>query len=123
MPQYSVMDDIPSGYSLGGTEYDPVSSYWAFKGLFALCDSLGELKGLQEIWRHYEKQSVEELSELNKTLKRMYRKNKRAAINLAKRYSTGISDQTIGIANKERNRIMTKATKKMTMYDIESATG
>jgi dipeptidase len=115
MPLYSVMDDIPAGYTHGGTQYDTLSSYWAFKGLFALAiSSKGNyLKLINERWKEYEEQSIQEINNMNGMLREMYKTNKGATIDFAKRYSTGIAGQTVGMANNERNNLMTKLTEAM----------
>ncbi|MFT6984877.1 MAG: dipeptidase [Psychromonas sp.] len=113
MPFYSIMDDIPSSYTKGAINYEPDSSYWAFKGLFVLADSLKETKykqSLEELWYEFEVQSLLEVQALNKTLKSLYLNDAHGAINLAKRYSTGIACQAIEMANEQRNAIMTDIT-------------
>jgi len=112
IPLYSVMDDIPPGFSIEGNLYSPLSAYWSFRGLYALCEiNHDEYKPLVEgLWRHHEEQSLLENEPMKEMLIKMYSHNPTTAIDFAKRYSTGIAWQSVGIANKERNLLMTKIT-------------
>jgi len=114
MPLYGVMDDIPAEYTLGDSQYDTLSSYWAFKGLFALAfDKADDMTWIDKLWREYEEQSVLEITNMNAMLKEMYKTDKTAAIGFAKRYSTGIACQTVAQANHARNDLITKLTNAM----------
>ncbi|MCC4767403.1 C69 family dipeptidase [Methanosarcina sp. DH1] len=112
IPLYSVMDDIPHGFSLEGNQYSPLSAYWSFRGLYSLCEvNHDEYRFLVEkLWRDYEEQSFREYEPIKETLMKIYASDPSAAIDFAKRYSTGIAYQTVGIANKERDLLMTKIT-------------
>jgi dipeptidase len=110
MPLFAAMDDIPQGYRLGDNTYGTSSAYWAFRGLFALADMDGGsyLPDVTRHWHTYEEQSVRELSYLRPALKGMHSQNSHAAIEYAKRYSTGIAYETVGIAKTERDQLMTR---------------
>ncbi|RKZ85953.1 MAG: dipeptidase [Candidatus Parabeggiatoa sp. nov. 1] len=112
MPLYRVMDDIPPGYSLGSNQYSPLSAYWAFRGLYALgnFDNNEFVPCIHQLWDKYEQQFINEHEYLNRMLKEIYRLNQKTAIDFARKYSTGIAYQLVGIANKERNNLMTKIT-------------
>lgn len=112
IPFYSVMDDIPSSYSMKANVYSPISAYWSFRGLYSLSRTNNdEYKFLVEkLWRDFEDQSLLESRLLNETLQEAYVTNAAIALNIAKRYSTGLAYQTVGIANKERNLLMTQIT-------------
>lgn len=112
MPLFSVMDEIPAGYSLGNTTYDTISAYWAFKGLYSLAAThkQGDLVKLRKSWADYEEQSLKEVESLKGELKRMYQKDKNSAIQYAKRYSFGIAAGTQEDANRKRNALITEIT-------------
>ena len=106
------MDDIPQGYRLGDNTYGTSSAYWAFRGLFALADMDGGsyLSDVTRRWHTYEEQSVRELSYLRPMLKSIHSQDAGAAIDYAKRYSTGIAYETVGLARTERDQLMTRIT-------------
>ncbi len=112
IPLFSVMDDIPSCFSLEGNQYSPLSAYWSFRGLYSLCEiNQDEYKPIVEkLWSRYEEQSLCEAEPLKEMLIKMYAHDSAVAIDFAKRYSTGNAYQSVGIANKERNLLMTKIT-------------
>jgi dipeptidase len=112
MPLFAVMDDIPQGYRLGDNTYGTSSAYWAFRGLFALADMDGGsyLSDVTRRWHTYEEQSVRELSYLRPMLKSIHSQDAGAAIDYAKRYSTGIAYETVGLAKTERDQLMTRIT-------------
>lgn len=103
MPLYNVMDDIPPGYAVGGSQYSPFSAYWAFRALYVLDTSIYD-----KFWKEYEEQRLGEHQYLNQMLKETYKSNHEMAIDFAKKYSTGIAYQTVGIANQELNRLATE---------------
>jgi dipeptidase len=110
MPLYNVMDDIPAGYSMGNNQYSPLSAYWAFRGLYALGQFDDDVYRpfIRQLWDSYEQQCINEQKYLNHTLEEMYQLDPGAALDLAKRYSTGIAYQSVGIAHRERDNLMTK---------------
>lgn len=112
MPFFAVMDDIPQGYRYGDNLYAPSSAYWAFRGLFALAEVNGKkyLPHVAQRWHAYEEQSVRELAHIRPMLNDMYSRDASAAIAYAKRYSTGVAYETVGVANALRNGIMTRIT-------------
>lgn len=112
MPFFAVMDDIPQGYRFGDNLYAQSSAYWAFRGLFALSEVNGKkyLPHIVRRWHAYEEQSVRELSLIRPMLKDMHGRDASAAIAYAKRYSTGAAYETVGVANTERNKLMTRIT-------------
>ena len=122
MPLFAVMDDIPQGYRLGDNTYTTSSAYWAFRGLFALADMNGTsyLPDVVRRWEAYEEQSVCELSYLRPMLRAMHSQDAGAAIAYAKRYSTGIAYETVGVAKTERDKLMTRITVE---EQVEAATG
>ena len=112
MPLFSVMDDIPEGYRRGDNDFGHASAYWAFRGLFALADTHEKdyLAPVARRWHEYEEQSVRELDFLRPMLKTMYERDAHAAIAYAKRFSTGIAYETVGLARAEQNKLMTRIT-------------
>lgn len=112
MPLFPIMDDIPAGFTLEGNLYSPLSAYWAFRGLYSLCEvDKSRYKSLVEtLWHRYEEQCIAEVGSLKKTLIEMYQDAPDAALNFAKRYSSGVAYQTVALANKERDLLMTKIT-------------
>lgn len=113
MPLYSVMNDIPLAYARGSGDYSPASGYWAFRGLFALAsaDRNEYVKELQRLWRKYECQFIHEQDYIKQMLLDMDRADPCAAIEFARRYSTGIAYQMVGIANQERDKLVTTITR------------
>lgn len=115
MPLYSVMDehDIPVGFSLGGNQYNPLSAYWSFRGLYSLSrvNNYKYKHIVDDKWKEYEEQIFLENEAFKKMLKSMYKDNHKAAINSARKYSSGIAYQTVRIANHLRDQIMTEITK------------
>lgn len=110
LPLFNVMDDVPVSYDMGSNKYNSLSAYWAFRGLFALADyddgkHLSEIKTL---WEVFESQSIKELPPLGKMLAELSQTDPDLATAIAKRYSTGIAYQSVGIANRERNALITK---------------
>ena len=112
MPLYSVLSDIPAGFSQGGNQYSSISAYWAFRGLYTLSEvNQNKYKPLvQELWNQYEEQCFRELDAMKHTLVNLYEKDRKASVDFAKRYSSGIAYQTVGKANKERDLLMTIIT-------------
>lgn len=112
MPFFAVMDDIPQGYRRGDNIYAQSSAYWAFRGLFALAEAYPRryLPYVNRQWHKYEEQSVRELSHIRPMLKDMYSCDASVAITYAKRYSTGAAYETVGIANTDKNKLMTQIT-------------
>lgn len=110
IPLFNVMDDIPANYDIGSNTYNPLSAYWSFRGLFSIADSSKYLSEIKAIWQAFENHSLEELKPLSRMLSEVYQINQGMAIELAKRYSTGLAYQSVGIANKERNILMNKIT-------------
>jgi dipeptidase len=110
MPLFAAMDGIPQGYRLGDNTHGTSSAYWAFRGLFALADMDGGsyLPDVTRRWHTYEEQSMRELSYLRPTLKAIHSQDACAAIDYAKRYSTGIAYETVGLAKTERDELMTR---------------
>jgi len=112
MPMYSAMTDIPAAYTQGNSKYSPLSAYWAFRGLFALgSTNKGEyIQLVQELWSKYERQFIIEQDYINQMLLTMYKSDPDSAVDFASRYSTGIAYEMVGIANQERDKLMTKIT-------------
>ena len=112
MPLFAVMDDIPQGYRVGDNTYAASSAYWAFRGLFALADLNGNsyLPHVTRRWHAYEEQSARELSYVRPMLRAMHSQDAGAAIAYAKRYSTGIAYETVGVAKTETDKLMTRIT-------------
>lgn len=112
MPLFNLMDDIPPGYSVGSDQYSVFSAYWAFRGLFALgnFDNKQYVPLIQTLWETYEAEFLNEEKYLKKMLKETYNSNVETSINFAKKYSTGITYQLVGVANNEKNALMTKIT-------------
>ena len=112
MPFFAVMDDIPQGYRFGDNQYVQSSAYWAFRGLFALSEvnSKKYLPEIVQLWHAHVEQSMLELSHIRPMLKDMHGRDASAAIAYAKRYSTGVAYETVGVANTERNKLMTLIT-------------
>lgn len=106
------MEDIPSSYVRGSNQYSSSSAYWAFRGLF----SLGQLNHdeymsyIDRLWGAYEKQFINEQGYLKQMLIGMYQSDHQLTINFSKNYSAGIIYQAVGVANKQRNNLMTKIT-------------
>lgn len=112
MPLFAVMDDIPQGYRLGDNQYTQYAAYWAFRGLFALSEVNDKryLPRIVSMWHAYEEQSLLELRHIRRMLQEMYDKEPCGAIGYARRYSTGIAYETVGVANNARNKLMTEIT-------------
>jgi len=114
MPLYSSMNEVPPNYAIGNDEYNPLSAFWSFRGLFAL----GEFdknyhNQIQKYWKSYEKELLCEKKFIDKTIKKMSKKNcteNKAAMEFAKNYSIGITYNAIALANKKRNKLMTDLT-------------
>ena len=109
MPLYNVMEDIPPGYSLGSNQYSPIPAYWSFRGLYSLgyFDNDKFIPDIRKFWNNYEQQFLNEHEYLNNMLIEMYQSAPETAIDFAKKYSTGIGYQSIGMANNKRNNLMT----------------
>lgn len=112
MPLYNVMKDIPPSYSLGSNQYSPISAYWSFRGLYSLgyFDDEKFIPDIRKFWNNYEQQFLNEHEYLNDMLIEMYQSAPETAIDFAKKYSTGIAYQSIGMANNKRNNLMTIIT-------------
>ena len=112
MPFFNTMDVFPPGYTFGSNEYGTLSAYWAFRGLHALALSQGEKASasLTEAWRKYEHGSIEEHGYVKSMLRDMDCRTPANAIDFTRRYSTGIAYETVGIANRMRNELMTAIT-------------
>ncbi len=80
MPLYSVMDDIPLGYAVGGNQYSPFSAYWAFRSLYVLDASIYD-----ELWKEYEDRRLDEHKYLNNMLKEIDQSTPSTAIDFAKK--------------------------------------
>lgn len=112
MPFYSVMTDIPRAYSVGKNQYSPESAYWAFRGLYALAslDHHQHTSEIRRFWSKYEQKYLGDHEHLNEMLRKSYEKAPGSAIQCAKTYSTGIAYQTVVVANKRRNELITQVT-------------
>jgi dipeptidase len=110
MPLFAAMDDIPQGYRLGDNDYGERSAYWAFRGLFALSevDRKKYLPELVALWHAHEAQSIAEISHVKRMLKEMHGEGGRTALDYARRYSTGTAYDVVGVAHRERNKLMTR---------------
>jgi dipeptidase len=120
MPLFNVMDfipsvyDIPSGYVMGGSQYNPLSAYWSFRGLYALAQANGEehLPEIQKMWGQMESQFIDEYAYICEMLIKLEQSDDHMAVNFAKHYSSGIASQMVERANAKRNDIMTALTKR-----------
>jgi len=111
IPLYNAMDEVPANYAIGNDQYNPLSAFWSFRGLFGMaeCNKSYE-KQIQEYWFDYEDQFLNEISFVNSSINNMFKKDKSIANDFAKRYSVGISYDAVAKANKKRDSLMTKLT-------------
>ena len=121
MPFYCAMTDIPPAYAQGSSDYNPLSAYWAFRGLFALgsTDNGEFIHKIQAVWSEHESQFLSDQKYMQGLLRTMYAEEPNAAVAFAGNYSTGIAYQMVGVANYERNALMTKITQEST-YSLRS---
>jgi dipeptidase len=61
-------------------------------------------------WHAYEEQSVSELASIRPMLTELHARDPAAATDFAKRYSTGLTYETVAVANSARNDLMTTIT-------------
>lgn len=110
MPLFAVMDDIPPGYRAGDNRYSGRSAYWAFRASYALAELSGRraVLDLVERWQEHEAQSLEELEHIRPMLKEMYARNRGAAVDYAKRYSTGAAFETASVAHRMKADLITR---------------
>jgi dipeptidase len=93
MPLYSAMTDVPARYARGGNEFTSGSAYWAFHGAHAL-RALAR-PGSPPWWAGFERLCVEQAAIMRATLADAYRADKRAAVELARRYSAGTAVEAV----------------------------
>ena len=74
----------------------------------------------EKLWSKYERQFLNEQDCLNQMLLNMYKTDPSGAVEFAGKYSTGIAYQMVGIANRERDKLMTKITQE-SKYSLRSA--
>jgi dipeptidase len=122
MPFFATMDAFPPGYTLGGNEYGTLSAYWSFRGLHALANSVGERAraDLTASWCEYESRTLEEHGFIKGMLQEMHRHAPANAIDFTRRYSTGIAYETVGMAHRKRNELMTDIAVSATPRNILS---
>jgi dipeptidase len=109
MPFFATTDAFPPGFTLGSNDYGTLSAYWAFRGLHALANSQGDKAraDLTTSWCEYESRTVEEHGFIKGMLQEMHRHAPASAIDFTRRYSMGIAYETVGMAHRMRDELMT----------------
>ncbi len=110
MPLYRAMTDVPPGFAKGSDTYSPASAYWAFRGLYSLAKSQGEaeLDAARDMWISYVDSLVSDQGYLKKMIAQMFAEDPKAAVELVSRYSTGVTFESVAMADAARDRLMTE---------------
>lgn len=113
MPVFNAMSEIPARYAAGENQYDPVSAYWAFRGLYTLAQvNNGEyLPTIKSMWSNQEAQFIDEHDYVVKMLSEMAQIKAALAADFAKGYSSGIACRMVELVDRKRDEIMTWITK------------
>lgn len=113
VPLYSSLQEYPTPYLTGGDTYTDNSAYWQFRSLTALASANQSkyLPMLKEIWDKEETKLYKQVTQLDTTLKSLYKTDKQAALDMASDYSFGQLQRTLTMATDIRYKMMTDLTK------------
>ncbi len=113
VPLYTSLKSYPMAYQTGSDTYTDQSAYWQFRSLTSLASANPEkyLPMLQSTWSKEETKLYKQVSNIDMTLKALYKKDKQAALEMASDYSYGQLQRTLTMATDIRYKMMTDLTK------------
>ncbi|MDX1301002.1 C69 family dipeptidase [Photobacterium sp.] len=113
VPLYGNLQDYPTPYTTGSDTYSDDSAYWQFRSLTALATAKPEkyLPMLKAIWDKEEHKLYKQVSNMDETLKALYKSDKQAALDMASDYSYEQLQRTLTMATDIRYKMMTDLTK------------
>ncbi|GAA5644518.1 C69 family dipeptidase [Vibrio proteolyticus] len=113
VPLYSTLHNYPHAYQVGSDTYSDQSAYWQFRSLTALASANPDkyLPMLHRTWGEEETKLYQQVSNLDMTLKSLYRTDKQAAMSMAADYSFGQLQRTLSLATELRYKMLTDMTK------------